>query len=122
MHGKGRRRGASWRSQGSGDGPAQRLTWADAPLNARPPSPSRPRPRPQLFGVDLAKLINEDGKEFVFNEFGMGGGASVTGDQPARTVAQCADGPFFGVYGPYTRKLDPWRLFLPCERPACARD
>jgi hypothetical protein len=54
-------------------------------------------------------------KEFVYNEFGIGGGASVSGDSPARTVAQASDGPFFGVYGPYTRKLDPWRLFLPRE-------
>jgi hypothetical protein len=69
----------------------------------------------QMFGIDLAQLVNDDGKEFVFNEFGIGGGASVTGDAPARTVQQVEDGPFFGVYGPYTRKLDPWRLFLPCE-------
>lgn len=67
----------------------------------------------KVFGVDLAKLVNVDKKEFVFNEFGIGGGASVSGDQPARTVQQASDGPFFGVYGPYTRKLDPWRLFLP---------
>jgi hypothetical protein len=84
-----------------------------SPHQRPPPNPS---PKTQLFGIDLAKLINKDGKEFIFNEFGIGGGATVTGDQPARTVAQVEDGPFFGVYGPYTRKLDPWRLFLPCER------
>jgi hypothetical protein len=66
----------------------------------------------RLFGVDLEKVINS-GTELVFNEFGVGGGASVVGDQPARTVLQAADYPFFGVYGPYTRKLDPWRTYLP---------
>lgn len=78
------------------------------------PTPPNGHP-PQLFGIDLVKLINAEGKEFVFNEFGIGGGASVSGDAPARTWAQVENGPFFGVYGPYTRKLDPWRLFLPCE-------
>lgn len=88
------------------------LARISAHATTRPPHRLHPS---QLFGVDLAKLINVDKKEFVFNEFGIGGGASVSGDQPARTVVQAADGPFFGVYGPYTRKLDPWRLFLPSE-------
>ena len=66
----------------------------------------------RLFGVNLEQVINA-GTELVFNEFGVGGGASVVGDQPARTVTQAADYPFFGVYGPYTRKLDPWRTYLP---------
>jgi hypothetical protein len=42
----------------------------------------------QEFGIDIAKLINEGGKELVFNEFGVGGGISPSGDQPARTSEQ----------------------------------
>ena len=49
----------------------------------------------------------------MYNEFGCGGGASVSGDAPARTVEDAEAYPFFGVYGPYTRKLDPWRNYLP---------
>jgi hypothetical protein len=67
----------------------------------------------KLFGLDLAELTTTGGKELVFNEFGIGGGVSVTGDAPARTVEQASSYPFFGVYGPYTRKLDPWRNYLP---------
>jgi hypothetical protein len=67
----------------------------------------------KLFGIDLAELITTGGKELVFNEFGIGGGVSVTGDAPARTVEQASSFPFFGVYGPYTRRLDPWRNYLP---------
>lgn len=67
----------------------------------------------KLFGLDLAELITTGGKELIFNEFGIGGGVSVTGDAPARTVEQASSFPFFGVYGPYTRKLDPWRNYLP---------
>ena len=40
----------------------------------------------------------------MYNEFG---------DAPARTVEDAEAYPFFGVYGPYTRKLDPWRNYLP---------
>lgn len=68
---------------------------------------------PQIFGVDLVNLVNVQGKELVFNEYGIGGGASVGGDAPARTLYDCAQNPFFGVFGPYTRKLDPWRNYLP---------
>jgi hypothetical protein len=67
----------------------------------------------QLFGVDVAWLTQKGGKELVYNEFGCGGGASVSGDAPARTVEDAQSYPFFGVYGPYTRKLDPWRNYLP---------
>ncbi|KAF6266260.1 hypothetical protein COO60DRAFT_1669582 [Scenedesmus sp. NREL 46B-D3] len=65
------------------------------------------------FGIDIAKLTTEGGKELVFNEFGVGGGISPSGDQPARTSEQAAESPFFGVYGGYTRKTDPWRNSLP---------
>lgn len=67
----------------------------------------------KLFGLDLEELTTSGGKELVFNEFGIGGGVSVSGDAPARTVEQASSFPFFGVYGPYTRKLDPWRNYLP---------
>lgn len=42
----------------------------------------------QEFGIDIAKLTTEGGKELVFNEFGVGGGISPSGDQPARTSEQ----------------------------------
>eukprot|EP00775_Hariotina_reticulata_P004880 gene4880-5125_t len=66
-----------------------------------------------LFGVNLLQLVNRGGKEFIFNEFGTGGGVSPTGDTPARTAQQAANMPYFGVYGAYTRNLDPWRSYLP---------
>lgn len=75
----------------------------------------------QLFGVDLAELVNEGGKELIFNEFGCGGGASVAGDRPARTIREAAEGPFFGVYGAYTRRTDPFRNYLPGVWEGCVR-
>ncbi len=70
------------------------------------------QPKPQVFGVSLPTLINVAGKELVFSEFGIGGGTDAGGRGPARTVEQAANGPFFGVYGSYTRKVDPWRNYL----------
>jgi hypothetical protein len=67
----------------------------------------------KVFGIDMQKLVN-DGKELVLSEFGLGGGMA-GGDIPARTVRDAQEAPWFGVYGPYTRRLDPWRTYLPGE-------
>jgi hypothetical protein len=43
--------------------------------------------------VNLLQLVNKGGKEFIFNEFGIGGGVSPSGDAPARTVEQVGRSP-----------------------------
>jgi hypothetical protein len=85
--------------------------WPCAPTDA-PCSP----PHPQLFGVDLAVLTTNAGKELIFSEFGCGGGASVSGETPARSVSEAIATPYYGVFGAYTRRLDPWDNHLPRER------
>lgn len=39
----------------------------------------------------------------------MGGGSSQDGNTPAKTAAQAAATPFFGVFGAYSRARDPWQ-------------
>ena len=50
--------------------PPLALTTAALPAPALTTAAALP-PRPQLFGVDLAKLLDVQGKELIFNEFGM---------------------------------------------------
>ena len=49
------------------------------------------------------------GKELWWNEYGVGGGASQDGNTPAKTAAQAAATPFFGVFGGYVKARDPWQ-------------
>ncbi|CAL8461829.1 g1360 [Coccomyxa elongata] len=61
------------------------------------------------FGINLKDLIFNKGKELFWNEYGVGGGSSQDGNTPAKTAAQAAATPFFGVFGAYTRARDPWQ-------------
>lgn len=58
----------------------------------------------QGFGIDLAELITTGGKELVFNEFGIGGGATAIGDTPARTEDQVS-----GIRG---KETQPGRVYI----------
>lgn len=42
------------------------------------------------------------GKEIHFIEFGVGGGITQEGTEPARTAAEAAYYPYFGIFGAYT--------------------
>ncbi len=53
--------------------------------------------------------MRAQGKELWWNEFGVGGGASQNGGVPAKTAAQAAATPFFGVFGAYQKARDPWQ-------------
>ncbi len=55
------------------------------------------------------KKAGVQGKELFWNEYGVGGGSSQDGNTPAKTAAQAASTPFFGVFGAYTRARDPWQ-------------
>ncbi|GBF98347.1 hypothetical protein Rsub_11241 [Raphidocelis subcapitata] len=58
----------------------------------------------RLFGLDLRGL----GKELVFSEFGVGGGAASDYQTPARDASAAAAAPFWGVDGRYAAARDPW--------------
>lgn len=60
-------------------------------------------------GVDLASLISARGIEFHYSEYGLGGGVSINGNRPARTEGEAAHTPFYGVWGSYSSRTDPWR-------------
>ena len=51
------------------------------------------------------------GKPLYWNEYGVGGGNSQSGDMKATTAAQAAANPYFGIFGPYARAQDPWVLY-----------
>lgn len=61
--------------------------------------PGRVRSHPQMFGINLQKLVNLDGKELIFSEFGIGGGVTGAGNVPASTAEEAASYPYFGVFG-----------------------
>lgn len=42
----------------------------------------------QLFGIDLASLVNTQGKEFFLSDYGVGGGLNAAGNQPAQTTEE----------------------------------
>lgn len=42
----------------------------------------------QAFGLNLELLLTAGGKELVLSEFGVGGGATATGDTPARNYTE----------------------------------
>ncbi|KAI3431611.1 hypothetical protein D9Q98_004660 [Chlorella vulgaris] len=73
-----------------------------------------------FYGVILKDLLAA-GKEIHWIEFGVGGGTSPRGDQPARTAKEAAFTPFFGISGPYRRATDPFILYQ-LSRPSPVRD
>eukprot|EP00878_Enallax_costatus_P019257 GHUV01020312.1.p1 GENE.GHUV01020312.1~~GHUV01020312.1.p1 ORF type:complete len:402 (+),score=61.33 GHUV01020312.1:254-1459(+) len=65
------------------------------------------------LGVDVANLVNVQGKEFILSEYGIGGGSNQNGAVPARTADVARDNAYFGVFGTYDRRFDPWMGYLP---------
>jgi hypothetical protein len=59
--------------------------------------------------VSFGEGMHAQGKELWWNEYGVGGGASQNGNVPAKTAAQAAATPFFGVFGAYQKARDPWQ-------------
>lgn len=60
-----------------------------------------------FMGVDLRKLVNQQGKKLVISEWGVGGGTP-EGKLIAANVTDVAAQPFFGTWYPYTYDKDPW--------------
>lgn len=74
----------------------------------------------QFFGLSVNELIKK-GKQVHFSEYGLGGGADQNGNTKAKTAAEAALYPFFGIFGSYKKDSDPWELaFL--DRPSEVRD
>lgn len=64
----------------------------------------------KFFGVSLEKLTMVAGKELHWTEYGVGGGMCQSGNCIAKTAAQAAHYPYFGIWGPYREDTDPWQL------------
>lgn len=60
-----------------------------------------------FLGVDLRKLVNDQGKRLVISEWGIGGGVE-EGDKIASSLEKVARNPFFGLWYPYKGENDPW--------------
>jgi hypothetical protein len=60
-----------------------------------------------LMGIDLRKLVNEQGKKLVISEWGVGGGTP-DGKKVAPDLNYVASNPFFGLWYPYSPEKDPW--------------
>ncbi|GAX73151.1 hypothetical protein CEUSTIGMA_g604.t1 [Chlamydomonas eustigma] len=60
-------------------------------------------------GTDVAALMEQNGIELQYVEYGLGGGVVDTGDQPATSPIQIASRPYWGVFGPYEKSKDPWQ-------------
>lgn len=56
------------------------------------------------------QLNNEGGTELHWTEYGVGGGTCQGGNCPAKTAADAAYYPFYGVFGEYRADNDPWKL------------
>eukprot|EP01026_Neomeris_dumetosa_P040013 TRINITY_DN33028_c0_g1_i13.p1 TRINITY_DN33028_c0_g1~~TRINITY_DN33028_c0_g1_i13.p1 ORF type:complete len:316 (+),score=40.88 TRINITY_DN33028_c0_g1_i13:404-1351(+) len=65
----------------------------------------------RYFNVSIRDLTLNKGKEMNFVEYGVGGGTDRFGVDMATTAAEVAITPFFGIYGAYTKALDPWKLY-----------
>ncbi|KAF8057099.1 hypothetical protein HT031_006108 [Scenedesmus sp. PABB004] len=83
-----------------------------------------------LLGIDVAALVASGRLELQYSEFGLGGGGAYSGTQAraraarrgrahprrwrapcvARSPAEVALRPFFGIYGAYAPGSDPWAL------------
>ena len=61
------------------------------------------------YGFTLAALAAR-GAGVRFAEFGVGGGAAQDGATPAKTAAEAAYFPFFGLSGPRTCESDPFEM------------
>lgn len=48
------------------------------------------------------------GKKLFWMEYGVGGGISQDGSTVARSAAEAAATPFFGIFGPYNSSRDPF--------------
>jgi hypothetical protein len=58
----------------------------------------------------------------VLSEYGVGGGIAQNGSVPARTAEEAGRFPFFGIWGNYDVRTDPWRTFEAESVPVETRD
>lgn len=73
-----------------------------------------------LYNISLGELT-AGGTELHYSEYGLGGGTSQNGDQPAKTKEEAAYTPFFGIGGTYDCAKDPFDMCHP-ETPNPVRD
>jgi hypothetical protein len=62
-----------------------------------------------MLGYDIAPFASKG--QLLALEFGWGGGVSDSGDVPATTGAQVASNAWRGIFGGYSRALDPWQQY-----------
>ncbi|GBF92700.1 hypothetical protein Rsub_05069 [Raphidocelis subcapitata] len=60
-------------------------------------------------GFDLKAWAAKPGKQFIYNEFALGGGISECGDTPAKTRAEAGRFPWLGATTTYSWNLNPWK-------------
>ncbi|KAF8073017.1 rpsQ [Scenedesmus sp. PABB004] len=76
----------------------------------------------KVFGPDLKTLTLNKGKALVLSEYGVGGGVHQNGSVPARTAADAASTPFFGIFGSFSDAIDPWCTSAPETQHVEVRD
>ncbi|WIA29300.1 hypothetical protein OEZ86_011805 [Tetradesmus obliquus] len=74
------------------------------------------------FGPNLKDLIHNQGKALILSEYGVGGGVHQNGSVPAKTAAEAAQFPFFGIWGSYSPAIDPWNTTAPEDKHIEVRD
>ena len=62
----------------------------------------------KLFGLDISQFP-DNGIEIHFSEFGIGGSTCAGNEFPATNISHITQCPYFGVFGPYSLKTDPWK-------------
>eukprot|EP00879_Flechtneria_rotunda_P009575 GHRR01010021.1.p1 GENE.GHRR01010021.1~~GHRR01010021.1.p1 ORF type:complete len:348 (+),score=101.28 GHRR01010021.1:1467-2510(+) len=63
----------------------------------------------QAMGIDFQSQLST-GKQFIWNEFGLGGGASACGDVPG-SGPQIGNCPWLGITGSYKPETDPFKQY-----------
>eukprot|EP01025_Chloroclados_australasicus_P033446 TRINITY_DN3411_c0_g1_i2.p2 TRINITY_DN3411_c0_g1~~TRINITY_DN3411_c0_g1_i2.p2 ORF type:complete len:362 (-),score=59.47 TRINITY_DN3411_c0_g1_i2:442-1527(-) len=72
----------------------------------------------KVFNVSIRELFENNGLEFHFAEYGIGGGTAQRGFKKAANEAEVAEFPFFGIYGAYNNQTDPWSMWSDQLTPA----
>jgi hypothetical protein len=63
----------------------------------------------KAMGFDLKAWAAKPGKQFIYNEFALGGGISECGDTPAKTRAEAGRFPWLGATTTYNWNINPWK-------------
>jgi hypothetical protein len=64
----------------------------------------------RAIGINIRKWRQRQGKAFIMNEFGMGGGSSECGDTISKSAADAGRTPWLGITKPFNSSLNPWAV------------